>query len=378
LSASISCSEALATIRRGERLPTEVVRSLGEEQPGEFFRVIVESLADSFDPVEAAAYEELMRAWIPVIAPVQKVIPDRVETVYVLSRVTLGADIKITSIILDAMKKRFPDSRIVFVANRKSAELFATDARIVHFDAEYPRAGPVSLRIEFAHWLRSQLEGRRCIVVDPDSRMTQLGLFPVCGARYYFHFPSRTANAAGNLTDLTQRWVKEVFGESGEAYITPNRVHIDGDGRRAAVSLGVGENDSKRIGGDFEAQLIRALGEEFRTIWIDRGVGGEEAQRVTAAAEASGCIDRIRFWEGSFAGFASIISQCDLYAGYDSAGQHAAAAASVPLISFFAGAPSERFRQRWSPAGPGRIQVVDGISPTPEECLDRFRGTGSV
>ncbi len=351
---------------------------MGEEQPSEFFRVIVESLADSFDPAEAAAYEELMRAWIPPGARIRPVIPDRVETVYALSRVTLGSDIKITSIILDAMKKRFPDARIVFVANRKSAELFAADARIVHFDAEYPRAGPVSLRIEFAHWLRSQLEGRRSIVVDPDSRMTQLGLIPVCGARYHFHFPSRTADAAGNLTELTQRWVEEVFGESGKAYIAPNRVHIDGDAPRAAVSFGVGENDSKRIKGDFEAQLIRALGEEYRTIWVDRGIGGEEARRVTGAAETSGLSERIRFWEGSFAGFASIISQCDFYAGYDSAGQHAAAAAGVPLISFFAGAPSERFRQRWSPAGQGRIQVVDGDSLTPDECLDRFRGTGSA
>jgi ADP-heptose:LPS heptosyltransferase len=98
-------------------------------------------------------------------------------------------------------------------------------------------------------------------------------------------------------------------------------------------------------------------------------VGGEEAKRVTAAAEASGCMDRIRFWEGSFAGFASIISQCDFYAGYDSAGQHAAAAAGVPLVSFFAGAPSERFRQRWSPAGRGRIQVIDCDSRAPGEAL---------
>jgi len=93
---------------------------------------------------------------------------------------------------------------------------------------------------------------------------------------------------------------------------------------------------------------------------------------VTAAAEASGFSDRIRFWEGSFAGFASVIAQCDFYTGYDSAGQHAAAAAGVPLVSFFAGAPSERFRQRWSPAGPGRIQVIDGDSLTPQECLDRL------
>jgi ADP-heptose:LPS heptosyltransferase len=373
LSASISCSEALAAIRHGERLPTEVVRALGEEQPGEFFRVIVESLADSFDPVEAAAYEELMRAWIPPAARIRPIVPERVETVYVLSRVTLGADIKITSIILDAMRERFGGVDIFLVANRKSAELFASDAGIEHIEADYPRTGPVSQRIEFAHELRRRLEGANRIVVDPDSRMTQLGLIPACEPEHYFHFPSRTANSAANLTELTQHWLQETFGESGRAYIAPPRIPVRGDPPNAAISLGVGENDSKRIGGDFEAQLIRALGEKYRTVWIDRGIGGEEAQRVAAAAEAAGCMERIRFWEGSFAGFASIISQCDFYAGYDSAGQHAAAAAGVPLASFFAGAPSERFRQRWSPSGPGRIQVIDGDSLTPQECLDRLQ-----
>jgi ADP-heptose:LPS heptosyltransferase len=373
LSASISCSEALAAIRRGERLPAALVRSLGEEHPGEFFRVIVESLNDSFDPAQAAAYEELMRVWIPPAPRIQPVIPEFVETIYVLSRVTLGADIKITSIILDAMKSRFRDAAIVLVANRKSIDLFAADSRIWHVEAEYPRAGPVSQRIEFAHELRRRLEGPERIVIDPDSRMTQLGLIAVCEAHNYFHFPSRTADGADNLTDLTQRWLEETFGESGQAYFAPERVPIDGDSPRAAISFGVGENDSKRIGGDFEAKLIRALGEKYRTIWIDRGVGGEEARRVTAAAEASGCIGRIRFWEGSFAGFASIISQCDLYAGYDSAGQHAAAAAGIPLISIFAGAPSDRFRQRWSPAGPAKIQVIEADSFTPDACLVQFR-----
>ena len=75
--------------------------------------------------------------------------------------------------------------------------------------------------------------------------------------------------------------------------------------------------------------------------------------------------------------FASIIAQCDLYVGYDSAGQHAAAAAGVPLISFFAGAPSERFRMRWSPAGPGRIQVIEADSLTPSACLERFLSSES-
>ena len=170
--------------------------------------MIVESLADSFDPVDAAAYEDLMRNWIPPAPPVEPEVPEFVETVFVLSRVTLGADIKITSIVLDAMKKRFPGARIVFVANRRSAELFSSDPRISRLEAEYPRAGPVSLRIEFAHRLRGQLEGRNGIVVDPDSRMTQLGLIPVCEPEQYFHFPSRTANSTHNLTGLTQQWLE--------------------------------------------------------------------------------------------------------------------------------------------------------------------------
>jgi Glycosyltransferase family 9 (heptosyltransferase) len=375
LSASISCKEALDAIRRGERLPAGMVHALGEEQPGEFFRVIVESLADSFDPAQTAAYEELMGVWIPPRRPILPTIPKFVETVYVLSRVTLGADIKITSAILATMEEHFPGARIVFVANRKSAELFASDTRIEHLEADYPRAGPVSQRIEFAHELRRRLEGPNRIVIDPDSRMTQLGLVPLCEPGSYFHFPSRTSDTADNLTELTQHWLQGTFGKSGRAYIAPHRVMVQGDAPNAAISFGVGENDSKRIGGDFEAQSIRALGEKYRTIRIDRGIGGEEARRVTAAAEASGCSGRVRFWEGSFAGFASIISQCDLYVGYDSAGQHAAAATAVPQISIFAGAPSQRFRQRWSPTGPGRVDIIEADSLTPAEVLQSIKNS---
>ncbi len=381
MSASISCSDVLAAIRRGEQIPPAVVRDLGDKHPGEFFRTIVEALADSFDPAQAQAYETLMRAWIPPRAPVQPVIPDRVETIFVLSRVTLGADSKITSIILDAMKRRFPEAEIILVGNRKSAELFSTDSRISHLTADYPRAGPVTTRIQFAHDLRRQIDGPNRVVIDPDSRMTQLGLIPVCAPEHYFHFPSRTAFSlptpasslstpvsslptpalslptpaflsrdihgavrSANLTELTQAWLLQTFAQSGEAYIAAPRIPIEGDAPRATVSLGVGENETKRVHGDFEAQLIRALGEKFRTIWIDRGVGGNESARVTAAAEGSGCIDRIRFWEGSFAGFASLISQSNFYTGYDSAGQHAAAATGTSLITIFAGAPSDRFR----------------------------------
>jgi ADP-heptose:LPS heptosyltransferase len=341
----------------------EEVRALGEGCPGEFFRVVVEALSDSFEPAQAAAYERLMRAWIPALPRVQPVVPERVDVVYVLSRVTLGSDIKIAGMVLDAMKRRFPLSRIIFVGGRKSAELFAADGRIEFLEANYPRSGPVSARLAFAEELQGRLAGEHRIVVDPDSRFTQLGLIPVCEPERYFHFPSRTAGGASddNLSDLTRRWLVETFGQIGRAFIAPAPVEVSAERPMVAVSLGVGENESKRVGGDFETLLIRSLGERYATVWVDRGAGGEEARRVTATVEASGVADHIRFWEGSFAGFASVIAQSDFYVGYDSAGQHAAAASGVRSITVFAGAVSDRFRSRWSVTGSGvTIPVTDG------------------
>ncbi len=247
-----------------------MVRALGENDP-DFFRILIESLADSFDPAQVAAYEDLMGAWIVPRPPIQPRLPDRVDTIYVLSRVTLGADIKITSVIFDAMKRRFPEAQIVFVANRKSAELFAADSRISICEADYPRSGGVSVRLAFANELRCRLEGPNRIVIDPDSRMTQLGLVPVCEPERYFHFPSRTANSSANLTCLTNDWLVETFGQAGEAYIAPEPVKLEGASPRAALSLGVGGNENKRIAGDFETPLVRLLAEKFRSVWIDRG-----------------------------------------------------------------------------------------------------------
>ena len=331
-------------------------KKLGEENPAEFFRTVVEPLADSFDPANVARYAEIMREWGLAPVPGHGAIPATVDNVYVLSRVTLGADIKITSSILHAMKSRFPGARIVFVSGRKSRELFEADPRMEHLEAEYPRTGPVSKRIAFGKSLRGKLENG--IVIDPDSRMTQLGLVEVCNPERYFHFPSRSIGGSGleNLTSLTRRWSEETFGVTGEAYVAPKPVAVEIEHPAAAISLGVGQNENKRIAGDFEPNLIRELGARYKTLWIDRGAGGEEARRVTAAVEAAGV--KAKFWEGSFAGFVSLIGQCDFYTGYDSAGQHAAAALGIPLVTYFIGSPSEVFRARWSPLGPGPAEVI--------------------
>ncbi len=378
MSESTSCSDrarrALASLRCGAVPAESELRELGEDCPAEFFRILIESLADSFDPAQAEAYDLVMQAWDLHRTKPPLAVPDDVEAVYVLSRVTLGADIKITSAVLDAMKRRFPSARIVFVGGRKSIELFEADARLEFLEAAYPRSGPVSSRIEFGRELRRQLALPHSIVVDPDSRITQLGLIPLAAPGRYFHFNSRAdgGHAPVNLTTLTARWLLHTFEATGTAFVAPLAIRIETERPCAAVSLGVGENESKRIPGDFEARLLQRLGERCATIHLDRGAGGEEARRVTAAAEASGFPDKIRFHEGSFASFVSLIAQSDFYAGYDSAGQHAAAACAVPFVTFFRGAPNQVFRSRWEPCGPGQRTIIDADSEIPSLTLLHF------
>ena len=84
-----------------------------------------------------------------------------------------------------------------------------------------------------------------------------------------------------------------------------------------------------------------------------------------ALRDRLGYPDLLSLHHGSYASFASHIAQSRLYVGYDSAGQHVAFAAGVPLISAFAGYPCARMLSRWSPTGPtAKVIAVDPQEPT--------------
>jgi ADP-heptose:LPS heptosyltransferase len=118
------------------------------------------------------------------------------------------------------------------------------------------------------------------------------------------------------------------------------------------ISLGVGDNPAKRLDDDFELQLLQALLKMNRPILLDRGAGGEETERVNRLAAQIADPKFLQLHDGSYAAFASHILQSKLYVGYDSAGQHVAAAGHVPLVSIFAGFACERMFSRWHPTGP--------------------------
>ena len=288
--------------------------------------------------------------------------PASVKRVFVLSRVTLGADVAITSIVLDAAKRLFDNAAIYFVGPEKSWELFAADPVLEHAPVIYGRSGCLAERLAVWPQIRDVVNGPDTIVIDPDSRLTQLGLLPVCEDEDYFFFESRSygGDSDSTLPDLTRRWLAETFGiEDAKPFIAP--LPAVGDPADVTVSFGVGENLEKRVDDPFEEDLLRYLASHQSSILVDQGGGGEEAARVERAVRKSGA--RIAMWEGSFAGFAAQIARSRLYIGYDSAGGHVAAATGVPMISIFKGNVSERMFQRWKPSGQGPIQVIRASDP---------------
>lgn len=361
--------------------PKELPRSLVAEPCGRhLFGILAEGLADRFEPRLCDDYARLFSQAIAyaregyppalLVGRYERVRKLRAAVgkphrIFVLSRVTLGADVAVTSVVLAAAKRRFPHADVVLAGPKKNFELFAADPRIHHVSVEYRRGG---LRERLAVWdeLLDVLSDPFALVLDPDSRLTQLGLLPVTSWERYHLFESRGygGDSARSLPDLAAEWSEKTLGVPGaKPYVAlgPARAR----GAHIAVSLGVGENPSKRLPDPFEEKLLRLLTSTGRPICIDRGAGGEEAERVERAIERAGA--DATCWQGSFAGFASIVSTAALYVGYDSAGQHVASACGVPLISIFAGFPVPRMFDRWRPSG----HVIRVDRPDVEETLAR-------
>src|SRR6266404_4163117 len=249
------------------------------------FRIVVERLGDLFEPrlcsVYAELFSEVIARRIPglhaehLAARYERIRhpreftrdPSSVRNVFVLSRVTLGADVAITSIMLDAVKQKFPNARIHFVGPRKSWELFAADSRLLHLPIAYGRTGSLDSRLSIWTELRDAVCLPGSIVLDPDSRLTQLGLLPLCLEEDYCFFESRAygGDTAQSLSNLTRHWLSETFGVlTARAYI---QTGLNAADYAATVSFGVGENPAKRVADPFEEELLKQLP---RPILIDK------------------------------------------------------------------------------------------------------------
>jgi len=344
-----TCNELLVLCIGGRDWSPDLLdRAIAEDEGRTLLSGVVEPLADSFDPRLSGVYDRLFRQVIERVCPElvprlrrgkTSTLPPVAERVYVLSRVTLGADVAVTSVLLDAAKRRYPLAEIVFAGPRKNYELFEADPRISHREISYARGGTLRERLEASArvWFGDG------IVLDPDSRITQLGLLSVCDPDRYFHFESRSigGDTDARLPDLAAQWIGD---PQARPYVSPRPAV--GTPFDLTVSLGVGGNRAKRLNDDRELALLRMLAATGASILVDKGGTTEERARVERAIQPG-----MRTHDGPFAPFAAEIARSKLFVGYDSAAGHVASACGVPLISIGVGFASKTAADRWRPLG---------------------------
>jgi len=440
------------TIAQLAEFATSDDQTVAEAGTRAVFASLVERLADSFDPQAVSVYnrafaqliqaarfrseplnsqlesfginnEEALLSRAEKLRNVSPIGIDRpIKQVIILSRVTLGADVAVTSVIVDRIQQNFPGAEIVIIGGSKASQLLAGNPRLQFTEISYQRGGTSIERllswlelVECIRNLKRNFDPGECLIIDPDTRLTQLGLLPVepsieqASQTNYLFFPSREfgAGTSRSLSELTSQWLNAIFGEDQTTLPCVSLLPADVDAARrlvnrlrgksqpiVALNFGVGENPLKRIGGEFESIVIQRLVQLGAGLVLDKGAGQDEIDRIDrilsnlAHNERNGrplqiaditennvmnmTDDRddeldVLVWNGRIGILGALIAESDLYLGYDSAGQHIAAALGVNCIDVFAGFSSPMMLNRWRPSGPAETQIiaVDTVQAAP-------------
>jgi ADP-heptose:LPS heptosyltransferase len=317
----------------------------------------------------------------------------------VLSRVSLGSDVATSCTIMRALLERDPATRVAFVGGPAAAGLVAGNPRIAFAPCEHPRGGDLLARMHY--WLElRRLVGRlsagladaEWLVVEADSRLTQLGMLPLAPDERSRYFVLRTVERPGRerLADLAGAWAAELVGadrpplpcvwpsDAARDWAAALRAALDEHRPRwALVSFGVGGKAAKGLGADFETRLLRRLADHGLGVLLSRGVNEAEVAATRAVTDrlAAAGLDvldlpasgdglaaagrrQIVTWQAPTDGMLALVEAADVYVGYDSSGQHVAAAVGTPGVTAFVVEAGERHFRRWSPAGRGQSRVV--------------------
>ncbi|MBN2569174.1 MAG: glycosyltransferase family 9 protein [Deltaproteobacteria bacterium] len=421
------------------RLICEMATSFDDDELNKFgslalFGIIIEGLCDDFEELQTKAYNKVMsqvldfcrtlpagkdlkerlaafglNSYHDILSRIEEIraqdykylpVDPHPEKIILLSRVTIGADVAITSVLIQRLGHMFPSAEILIIGGSKVKTIFGGNPRIRVREVNYSRHG--NLLERFTSWFSIQDvineetkgDAHGVIVVDPDSRLTQLGVLPIIGNEKYMFFNSRGNDAYPkkmSIAELTNYWIDKVMGK-GEFYYPKiwlpqskiDKANCVVDTLRKAgckkiivLNFGVGGNSRKRMGDEFEEKLLLNLLQDPNTVIIlDQGFGKEELSRsealirsmqkhgfVTELSEFES-LKSIRMSKGiigvvaEISDLSALIAQSDEFIGYDSACQHIAASLGIPTYTVFAGSNNPRFIRRWSACGPSKSEII--------------------
>ncbi|UCD79002.1 MAG: hypothetical protein JSW26_26965 [Desulfobacterales bacterium] len=398
------------------------------------FGIIIESLCDDFEDLQTETYNRVMAQIISfcrklrtaaeldrclqefaiytredLLARIEKIRVDtrmlsprrEVAKILILSRVTIGADVAINSIIIQRLAQLFPSAEIVLIGGGNLDEIYGGNSKVRFCKVDYNRRGGLLERLSSWQTVLSIIgrELAACpltntILIDPDSRLSQLGVLPLIALDHYFFFDSRSEGSfAGNLAmaQLTNTWLYRITGVEDFRYpkvwLLPSNIgraeqfykklKANGAAGVIVINFGVGGNPRKKVGRLMEQTLLLSLLKEPNTvILLDKGFGEEERQHsrsLLKTIKAKGYstqdsvfedgLDTAINWgviglQTRIGEIAALITVCDEYIGYDSACQHIAAALQTRCLTIFAGSNDMRFIRRWSAFGPATSQIV--------------------
>jgi hypothetical protein len=405
---------------------------LSQIPSSQIFEVIVEQLCDDFEERQQEAYDRVMAQVVDFCRKLKcyeqldtqldrfgvfgwedlycraKAVQERnlhwdgdrmVGRIYILSRVTIGADVAITSVLVQRLARIFPDAEKILVGNEKLRQIFESNESVAVRVLEYGRRGGIGERLGSWQAVVEMLEKENAgasdgyILIDPDSRISQLGVLPLANMSNYLFFNSRKVDGGqdGSMAELVNQWVDHTFGRGDFCFpqVWPgadanagavglmDKIRRAGRKRVTTVNFGVGGNTRKRLGGEFERALLGGLLSEPETfVVLDSGFGGKErlacSEIIREIQEDGYAATMVGFgqWgdietrtrlcavDCTIGQMSALISQSDDYIGYDSACQHIAAALEVPAVTVFAGTNNPRFIRRWSACGRGSTSIV--------------------
>lgn len=399
------------------------------------FGIVVEGLCDNFEELQTAAYNHLMSFIIDFCANLPaggslkegmarfgihgfedlyrrverlrktssnyRDLPADPKVIIVLSRVTIGADVAVTSVLIQRLCRTFPQAQLVVIGGNKMNSLYRAHPRVRFQNVDYSRQGGLLERLwswflvlEAIEKASSGLAPDEVLLADPDSRLSQLGVLPLCDDQSYLFFSSRSSQnflQHLSISELVNYWYNQLTGENDTCYpalwldrmlqqqakAAVDRMRKQGARRVVAVNFGVGGNSRKRVDNQFEREMIlELLAQPGTLLLLDQGFGADEikcSKDLLQAAAGNGYRVAERRFEdleqvpagtvliGVEAGIdqvAALIKQSDEFIGYDSACQHIAAAQEVPTYTIFAGSNNVRFVRRWCPNGLGRREII--------------------
>ncbi|MEK7414996.1 MAG: hypothetical protein AAB263_16905 [Planctomycetota bacterium] len=330
-----------------------------------------------------------------------------IARIVIPSRVTIGADVLLTTVLLQRLRQAYPTAELVVLGDAKLSGLIGGMANVRVRPLPYARRGP--LRDRLASWLilaDAIADERADLVVAPDSRLDQLGLLPVTAdpSRYRLWENVRPERSLpGSLANQLDAWCATTFALPLNPLCTPrlafDAAHSDlarrfraafGDAPICAVKLDHGGNAAKALPREGEVHLLRGLRANGWRVLLDRGFGAAElansdslvttlrwvccdlddsgqamGRNVSALAPNELRAPEIIRFHGSIAGWAAALSACGHAIAYDSVGHHLAAALGVPVSIAFTGWSDPGFPLAWQPRGAGVVHLI--AIPTAEK-----------